>query len=140
MNTDMHVPTYDFYSILYKTLDILSGKFQSVSFISNTFIPTDFVGPLNRMRYLYADKLWNRRTIMHISNGIVHNDDFFVQEGIDIPTRDKMTYIAMFSNNPNILTHHKAKIIHASGLKPDEYLNFILSTCGITSNHIILGS
>jgi hypothetical protein len=137
INLTSGVPTYDFYSTVYKALDILSRRYKTVSFISNTFIPTDFVGSLNQMSYTYVDNLPHRRNILHISNSIVHTDCLFVESGEQRLTQDTLTHISIFSTNKLIKDFYKKKYIHASGQEPLDYLNLILSSVGLGDNYLL---
>lgn len=137
INLKSGVPSYDLYSTIYKVMDILSKRYETISFISKSFIPTDFVGGLNRNSYTYLRELPFRRNIMHITNDIVHNECLFVSEGIIEPKKDTLTHITIFSSKEEINQHHLKKIIHASALEPSEYLNIILSTSGITNNYYV---
>lgn len=129
--------SYERYSILYKFLEIHSKKFKTIAVISRSIVPTDFVGSLNRIYYTFLPEMPFRRNIMHISNDIVHTDDFLVKAELSNNPKDRLTHISIFSNNSGVLEVHKNKIIHATRISPVEYTSLILSSCGLIYKFVI---
>lgn len=123
--------SYTLYNILYKLIDILSNVgYKSITIVGYEILPTNFVGDLSNFKYHYIEPLPHRRTIIHISNDIVHSEDLFVKSGETVLTPDKMTFISIFSDSKNVLDIYRKKIIHGSRLDPIEYTNFLLSNAG----------
>lgn len=129
--------SYELYSIIYKFIEIYSKEFDTVAFISDSIIPLDFVGSLNKLTWISLPNLPYRRNIIHISNSIVHTDDFFTRSGLAEQVRDKIYHLSIFSDSKSVMEIHRAKIIHSSRFTPSGYLNLILGSCGSQYKYLL---
>lgn len=130
-------PSFDFYSSVYKLIDILSPLYETVSIISDIFIPTDFVGSLNSSKYLYVETMPHRRNIIHIKSGVFSYDEV----SLLTPSKsERVSYLAIFSSNKEIKNILRANIVQSTDMNDADYLNLLLSSCGVTENHNILCS
>lgn len=136
-NNSLLYPTFDYYSAVYKLIDLLSAKAKTIVVISDLFIPSDFVGSLNLYRYLYVDNLPIRRNILYINNGVFSLDEVSLLEH---SKRENLTYIAMFSDNKDIKSSLSSNISHYCTMPAKEYINLLLGNCGITNCFNILCS
>ena len=129
--------SYELYSIIYKFIEIHSKNFEAVVFITDDVIPLDFVGSLNKFTWIYLPNLPYRRKIIHISNDIVHTDDFFTKAGLSENIRDRVSYLSIFSSSKDVMDIHKSKIIHSSRLNPWAYLDLILGSSGFHNRYLL---
>lgn len=129
--------SYELYSVIYKFIEIHSKNFDAVVFITDDVIPLDFVGSLNRFTWIYLPKLPYRRKIIHITNDIVHTDDFFTKAGLSEHIRDRVSYISIFSSKKEVMDIHKSKILHSARINPWAYLDLILGSSGFPYRYYI---
>ena len=104
---------------------------------TDNVIPLDFVGSLNRFTWIYLPNLPYRRNIFHITNDIVHTDDFFTKAGLSEEIKDRVSYISIFSSTKEVMQVHKSKIIHSSRLNPWAYLDLILGSSGFPNRYLL---
>jgi hypothetical protein len=129
--------SYEFYSILYKFMEIYSKQFDAIAFVTSSVLPLDFVGSLNKINWTFLPNLPYRRNIIHITNDMVHTDDFFTLNGLAEEVRDRVSYLSIFSDNKEVLNLHKSKIIHSSRMSPTSYLQMILGSSGFPYKYLL---